>query len=221
MKRCNKYLFTSLLAASMLFSSYKSVHAHDNIDEKGKVHLYWQGNYYVDNYVDYTKALTADEKSIEWTVTFNSAKEQWVYPDFSVFLPKGVKAPKEITYEHYYWDGTVDSKKRSNTQWHYDWENQKTNFNQEFDKFPGYTGWSPSLDKFYKLKNDGKFSHVLVDTYGRQSHTYFSHKMVWKFKTELEEDYKNKWDKLPFIAGIKQNNPLAASFPSYKGEFGE
>ncbi|TYK98942.1 hypothetical protein E0F70_11245, partial [Streptococcus dysgalactiae] len=110
---------------------------------------------------------------------------------------------------------------RNNTQWHYDWKSQQTNFNQEFDKFPGYTGWSPSLDKFYKLKNDGKFSHVLVDTYGRQSHTYFSHKMVWKFKTELEDNYKNKWDKLPFIAGIKQNNPLAASFPSYKGEFGE
>lgn len=105
MKRCNKYLFTSLLAASMLFSSYKSVHAHDNIDENGKVHLYWQGNYYVDNYVDYTKALVDSNNSIEWTVTFNSAKEQWVYPDFSVFLPKGVKAPKEITYEHHYWDG--------------------------------------------------------------------------------------------------------------------
>lgn len=157
MKRCNKYLFTSLLAVSMLFSSYKSVHAHDNIDEKGKVHLYWQGNYYVDNYVDYTKTLVDNNNSIEWTVTFNSAKEQWVYPDFSVFLPKGVKAPKEITYEHYYWDGTVDSKKRSNTQWHYDWKKQKTNFNQEFDKFSGYTGWSPSLDKFYKLKTKENF----------------------------------------------------------------
>lgn len=114
MKRCNKYLFTSLLAASMLFSSYKSVHAHDNIDEKGKVHLYWQGNYYVDNYVDYTKTLV--DNSIEWTVTFNSAKEQWVYPDFSVFLPKGVKAPTQITVQDHWQNGKIDSKTVQNTQ---------------------------------------------------------------------------------------------------------
>ncbi|VTS96744.1 Uncharacterised protein [Streptococcus dysgalactiae subsp. equisimilis] len=185
------------------------------------MHLYWQGNYYVDNYVDYTKNLSHDGKSIEWVVAFNKALENWTYPDFSVFLPKGVKAPTQITVQDHWQNGKIDSKTVQNTQWHYDWENQQTNFNQEFDKFPGYTGWSPSLDKFYKLKNEGKFSHVLVDTYGRQSHTYFSHKMVWKFKTELEDNYKDKWNKLPFIAGIKQNNPLAASFPSYKGEFGE
>ncbi|MUG33633.1 hypothetical protein, partial [Psychrobacter sanguinis] len=77
-----------------------------------------------------------------------------------------------------------------NTQWHYDWETQKNNFNQEFDKFPGYTGWSTSLDKFYKLKDAGKFSRVLVDTYGREERVYLKHKLVWRFTTKLKDGYK-------------------------------
>lgn len=224
MKNYKKYIRNSLLAATMglmLFSSYNPVYAHDNIDHEGKVHLYWQGNYDVTNYVNYSKTLTADKKSIEWVVAFNNALEKWTYPDFSVFLPKGVKAPTQITVQDHWANGRIDSRVVQNTQWHYDWNTQRNNFNQEFDKFPGYTGWSPSLDKFYRLKDEGKFSRVLVDTYGRQRNIYFAHKLVWRFTTELEDGYQDKWNKLPFLAGIKQNNPLAASFPSYKGEFGE
>lgn len=219
-----KFLYPSALViaiSTLTFGLNNTVKAHDRIDHENKVHLYWQGNYDVSNYVDYTKTLSSDKKSIEWTVSFNSAQEKWVYPDFSVFLPTGVKAPTQITYEHHYWDGTVRSNTYENTRWHYDWGTQPKNFTQEFDKFPGYTGWSDSLYKFYALKNQGKFSRVLVDTYGREDHTYFSHKLVWKFTTELEEGYAEKWNDLPFLAGIKQKNPLAASFPSYKGEFGK
>lgn len=212
------FAIAAVTLSALFISSTTNVSAHDNIDESGKVHLYWQGNYYVDNYVDYTKKLSEDKNSIEWTVYFNSAKEKWVYPDFSVFLPEGVEKPDSILVDDEWWGLTI-TRTITSTPWSYDWKTQKDQFNREWDKFPGYTGWSNSLDKLTKTRNEGGFAYVLVDTYGRNERVYFGQKRTWTFTTRLKDGYKDKWDKLPFVAGIKQNDSLAASYPSYKAEF--
>ncbi|WP_236686641.1 hypothetical protein [Streptococcus phocae] len=222
LKNCLKLTAAGMALSAMMVVSTEKASALDWVDITGKTHLYWNGGVDVRKFVDYKKTVTNDD--ITWEVTFNGAKEKWVYPDFAVFLPKEVEAPTGIDIVDDYRDGRQERHHKNNTQWFYDWDTQKGNFNSEWEKFPGWTGWSASYDRFTRLKDNGGFSRVLVDNYGYfgspEEDRKLGHTTTWTFKTKLKEEYKGKGNNVPFLAGIKQNNPLAYSYPSYIGEFG-
>ncbi|KGR73254.1 hypothetical protein NX86_01475 [Streptococcus phocae subsp. salmonis] len=206
----------------MMVLSTETAKAADWVDETGKTHLYWSGWGDVRGFVSYDRKVEHD--SVTWTVRFNRFKDQWVFPDFAVFLPTGVEAPDHIDILDEYRDGNTKYVYKPQTQWSYDWETQRDLFNKEWEKFPGWTGASRGYDQFTALKDRGGFSKVLVDNYGffgsPEADRKLGHATTWTFKTKLKPGYEGKGDKLPFLAGIKQNHPLSKSWPSYIGELG-
>ncbi|EHI70233.1 hypothetical protein ACVRY7_03300 [Streptococcus ictaluri] len=217
-----KKLFSPLVKSLALVSAVGGfvVVSNQMASASEKYDLYWTYSNPVEEYVDYEKKVSHD--AIEWTVTFNKYHRAWVNPTYTVFLPSEVKDPTDITItrENAH-RKIVDTKKVSHTKWSTHFTSNRWQFEKEWDKYPGYTAYSPALGHFTDLKNEGKFDAVLIEGDGGDF-TQYNDKLVWKFKTELKDQFKGQGDKTAFLAGIRQHVRWGdKSHPNFRGEFGE
>ncbi|EHI70361.1 hypothetical protein ACVRY7_08730 [Streptococcus ictaluri] len=212
MKRFSKVLaLNSLLLFA--FAAGNSVNAQSAYTQDGKIDLWWNNNGDVSKYVDYTRVV--NDKDVEWTITFNKSQEGWSHPDYAIFLPKGVEMPEFIEIKREAPHGQKSITGKQSTQWFYDFNSQRSEFDKEWEKFPGKTGSSYELDKFTKIKDSGDFSRVLVE----HDDFYSNDKVTWTFKTKKtsDYDYHNYQDKTAFLAGMQQTRGTYYN-PSFKGE---